>query len=137
MVDASSGTTYPDEFTMNDKAPPLAEEANAYYEDLLRPVFAGRKFLMAGETAAAMSLSGLARRLTGLGAARPFLVAASEGTGPLPTPDEAELRVLGIQSTDMLDDFRKLGPGYTMRGARPLSIRSPTTAMRCAISRTA
>ena len=93
---------------MNDKASPLAEEANAYYEDLLRPVFAGRKFLMAGEIAAAMSLSGLARRLTGLGAARPFLIAASEGTGPLPTPDEAELRVLGIQSTDMLDDFRKL-----------------------------
>ncbi len=91
---------------MNDKASPLAEEANAYYEGLLRPVFAGRKFLVAGEIAAGASLSGLARRLTALGAARPFLIAASEGAGPLPTPEEAELRVLGIQSTDM--QFRKL-----------------------------
>ena len=92
---------------MNDKASPLAEEANAYYEGLLRPVFAGRKFLVAGEIAAA-SLRGLARRLTGLGAARPFLIAASEGTGTLPTPEDAELRVLGIQSTDVLDNLRKL-----------------------------
>ena len=92
---------------MNDNAP-LAEEANAYYEDLLRPIFAGRKFLMAGQIAAAVGLSGLARRLTGLGAERPFLIAASEGTGTLPTPQEAELRVLGIQSTDVLEHFRKL-----------------------------
>ena len=55
-----------------------------------------------------MDFSGLARRLTGLGAERPFLIAASEGTGTLPTPQEAELRVLGIQSTDVLEDFRKL-----------------------------
>ena len=93
---------------MNDNASPLAEEANAYYEDLLRPIFAGRKFLMAGQIAAAVGLSGLARRLTGLGAERPFLLAASQGTGTLPTPEEAELRVLGIQSTDVLEDFRKL-----------------------------
>ena len=75
---------------MNDNASPLAEEANAYYEDLLRPVFADRKFLIAGQVAAAESLGGLARRLTALGAARPFLIAGSEGTGPLPTPDEAD-----------------------------------------------
>ena len=54
---------------MNDKVSPLAEEANAYYEGLLRPVFADRKFLIAGQVAAAESLGGLARRLTGLGAA--------------------------------------------------------------------
>ena len=93
---------------MDDNASPLAEEANAYYEGLLRSVFADRKFLMAGQIAAAESLSGLARQLTGLGAARPFLIAGSEGTGPLPTPYEADLHVLGIQSTDVLDDFRKL-----------------------------
>ena len=77
-------------------------------EDLLRPIFEGRKFLMAGQIAAAVGFGGLARRLTGLGAERPFLIAASEGTGTLPTPEEAELRVLGIQSTDVLEDFRKL-----------------------------
>ena len=102
---------------MNDNASPLAEEANAYYEGLLRSIFAGRKFLIAGQVAAAESLSGLARQLTGLGAARPFLIAGSEGTGPLPTPHEAELRVLGIQSTDVLDDFRKLR--RTDRGPAP------------------
>ena len=83
---------------MNDNASPLAEEANAYYEDLLRPIFAGRKFLMAGQIAAAVGFSGLARRLSGLGAELPFLIAASEGTGTLPTPQQAELRVLGIQT---------------------------------------
>ena len=93
---------------MNHKVSPLAEKANAYYEGLLRTVFADRKFLVAGQVAVAASLGGLARRLTGLGAARPFLIAGSEGTGSLPTPDEAELRVLGIQSTNELDHYRLL-----------------------------
>ena len=43
---------------MNDNAHRLAEEASAYYEDLLRPVFAGRKFLIAGQIAAASGLRG-------------------------------------------------------------------------------
>ena len=93
---------------MYDNVSPLAEEASAYYEDLLRPVFAGRKFLIAAQIAAAVGLGGLARRLTRLGAERPFLLAGSEGTGALPTPEEAELRVLGIHSTDVLEDFRNL-----------------------------
>ena len=93
---------------MTDNVSPLAEEANAHYEDLLRPVFTGRRFLIAAQIAAAEGLGGLARRLTRLGAERPFLLAGSEGTGALPTPDEAELRVLGIQSTDVLEDFRNL-----------------------------
>ncbi|MCY3810645.1 MAG: hypothetical protein OXH15_02500 [Gammaproteobacteria bacterium] len=93
---------------MNDNVSPFAEQANAYYQDLLRPVFAGRKFLIAAQIAAAVGLGGLARQLTRLGAERPFLLAGSEGTGALPTPEEAELRVLGIQSTDVLEDFRSL-----------------------------
>ena len=44
---------------MNDNASPLAEEANAYYEDLLRPIFAGRKFLIAGQIAPPWALAGL------------------------------------------------------------------------------
>ena len=93
---------------MNDHVSRLAAEANAYYEDLLRPVFAGRRFLIAAQIAASEGLGGLARRLTRLGAERPFLLAGSEGTGALPAPEEAELRVLGIQSTDVLEDFRNL-----------------------------
>ena len=57
---------------------------------------------------ASWALAGLRGELTGLGAERPFLIAASAGTGTLPTPEEVELRVLGIQSTDVLEDFRKL-----------------------------
>ena len=91
---------------MKDNASPLAEEASAYYEDLLRPVFAGRRFLIAGPIA--VGLAGLARRLRELGAERPFLIAANEGTGTLPGPEEAELRVLGLQSTDVLEQNRNL-----------------------------
>lgn len=91
---------------MSDNASPLAKEAGAYYEDLLRPVFAGRKFLIAGPVA--VGLGGIARRLTGLGAERPFLLAASEGTGKLPTREEAELRVLGIEATDAVEELRGL-----------------------------
>ena len=91
---------------MKHNPSPLAEEAYAYYDDLLRPVFAGRKFLIAGPIA--VGLNGLARRLTGLGAERPFLIAGSEGTGILPTPEEAELRVLATQSADALEEFRNL-----------------------------
>lgn len=89
---------------MKDNASPLAEEATAYYQALLRPVFAGRKFLIAGTIAA--GLGGLAGQLTALGAVRPFLIAANRGTGILPTPEEAELRVLGLPSADALEEFR-------------------------------
>ena len=91
---------------MSNNASPTAEEASAYYEELLRSVFAGRRFLIAGPVA--VGLRGLARRLTRLGAERPFLLAASEGTGSLPTPEEAELRILGIEATDAVQELRGL-----------------------------
>lgn len=85
---------------------PVAEEATAYYNNLLRPLFSDRKFLIAGPIA--VGLGGLARRLTGLGAERPFLIAGSEGTGAPPTPEEAELHVLGLESKDILEEHRNL-----------------------------
>ena len=91
---------------MNDVSTPLAEEASAYYNGLLRPLLSGRKFLIAGPIA--VGLGGLARRLTGLGTERPFLIAGSEGTGALPTPEEAELHVLGLASSDILEEHRNL-----------------------------
>ena len=91
---------------MNKVSSPVAEAATAYYNDLLRPLFSDRKFLIAGPIA--VGLGGLARRLTGLGAERPFLIAGSEGTGVLPTPEEAELHVLGLQSKDILEEHRNL-----------------------------
>ena len=76
---------------MNPSDPPPAKQAADYYTQLLRPVFSGRKFLLAGPIAVA--LGGLAQRLVRLGAERPFLVAGSEGTGPMPSPEQAELRM--------------------------------------------
>ena len=91
---------------MNDISSTLAEEATAYYNDLLRPLFASRKFLIAGPIA--VGLGGVARRLARLGAERPFLIAGSEGTGTLPTPEAAELHVLGHDSKDILEEHRNL-----------------------------
>lgn len=91
---------------MNDTSSALAEEASAYYNNLLRPLFSGRKFLIAGPIA--VGLGGLARRLAALGAERPFLIAGSEGTGALPAPEEAELHVLGLESKDILEEHRNL-----------------------------
>ena len=91
---------------MNDIRSPLAEEATAYYNELLRPVFSDRKFLIAGPIA--VGVGGLARRLTGLGAQRPFLIAGSEGTGALPTPEEAELHLLALEGKDILEEHRNL-----------------------------
>ena len=92
---------------MNDNiSSPLAEEAANYYTELLRPVFAGRKWLIAGPVA--VGLGGLARRFTALGADRPFLIAGTEGTGAMPTPEEAELHVLGLGGKDILEEHRNL-----------------------------
>ena len=81
------------------------KEAQDYYKALLRPVFAGRKFLLAGGVA--VGLGDQARRLAGLGAARPFLLADSEGTGRIPTPAEAELHVLNVRGVDILDQHHQ------------------------------
>ena len=91
---------------MTDISSPSAEHATAYYNGLLRPVFSNRRFLIAGPIA--VGLGGLARRITGLGADRPFLIAGNKGTGALPTAAEAELHVLGIPGNDILEEHRNL-----------------------------
>jgi len=85
---------------------PLLEEARAYYKALLRPVFEGRRFVLPGNIA--VGLGNVARELRGLGAARPFVVAGSLGTGPLPPRADAELRVLNVRGTDPLDHNRNV-----------------------------
>ena len=95
---------------MNDtrlapQAAALVEEAQDYYKALLRPIFAGRKFLHAG--AVAVGLGNQARMLGALGAARPFLIADGEGTGQMPTAAEAELRLLNIDAENIVDQHRQ------------------------------
>ena len=106
---------------MNDASSPLAEEASAYYNDLLRPLYSGRKFLIAGPIA--VGLGGLARRLNALGAEPPFLIAGSEGTGALPSSEDARLHVLGLESRDILEEHRNLQK----------AIDNPPGELRCAI----
>lgn len=86
--------------------PPLLEEARAYYRALLRPVFEGRGFVLPGNIA--VGLGNVALELRGLGAARPFVVAGSRGTGPLAPRDDAELRVLDVRGTDPLEHNRNV-----------------------------
>ena len=86
--------------------PPLLDEARAYYEQLLRPVFAGRKFVLPGIIA--VLLGNVARQLGPLGVARPFLIAGSRGTGAVPPREEAELRVLEVTGKDPVDHQRRL-----------------------------
>ena len=85
---------------------PLPEEARAYYRALLRPVFESRRFVLPGNIA--VGLGNVALELRGLGAARPFVVAGSHGTGPLPPREDAELRVLDVRGTDPLEHNRNV-----------------------------
>ena len=82
---------------------PLNAEAREYYTALLRPLFEGRKFVLAGGLAA--SLGRKARALAALGASRPFLLAFGEGTGALPGPDDAHLHMFDIQPRDLVDQL--------------------------------
>ena len=95
---------------MNDprlslQAAALVEEAQDYYKALLRPIYAGRKFLHAG--AVAVGLGNQARMLGALGAARPFLIADGEGSGQMPTAAEAELCLLNIDAKSIIDQHRQ------------------------------
>ena len=85
---------------------PLLEEARAYYKALLRPVFQDRRFVLPGNIA--VGLGNVARELRGLGAARPFVVAGSRGTGALPPREDAEMRVLDVRGADPLDHNRNV-----------------------------
>ena len=120
---------------MNDSATPLAREATDNYKRLLRPVFAGRKFLLTGRIA--VTLGGLSRTLTGLGAGRPFLLAGHEGVGSVPGPGDGELRVLGLEGMDspMLDrHFERLLDELSPELSRDIDSWDPDHSARCVLT---
>ncbi len=82
---------------------PVDAEAREYYTALLRPVFEGRRFILAGGPAS--SLARKARALAALGAARPFLLAFGEGMGEVPGPETGELHVFDIRARDVVDQL--------------------------------
>ena len=120
---------------MNASASPLAQEATDYYKRLLRPVFAGRKFLLTGRVA--VPLGRLSRTLIGLGAERPFLLADFEGTGSIPGPEDGELRVLGVEGTDLLMQDRhsqRLLDNLSPKLGRDIDAWDPDRIARCVLT---
>ncbi len=80
------------------------EDATRYYSDLVRPMFAGRRFVLIG--GAVVGLAGFAHQLRKLGSERPFLLGSISGTGELPKPEEAEWRSLDIRGDNVVDGMR-------------------------------
>ncbi len=76
----------------------------AYYRDLLRPVFAGRKWILVGGPVVA--LAGLARTLVELGAKAPFLLGEGIGTGALPEAGEASWFAIEARGSDFIAAMR-------------------------------
>lgn len=77
-----------------------------YYTELLRPVFADRRFLVIGG-GPVVGQAPLARELIACGALPPFLLAGSIGTGALPEARAAEWLSLGIEAPDGLAAMRR------------------------------
>ena len=68
---------------------------SAHWEDLLRPVLAGRKVIVTGGPVA--GLVGKARQARALGSERPFILGnEGTGTGDLPSEEEAESLALEV-----------------------------------------
>ena len=78
--------------------------AVAYFQDLVRPVVEGRRFILIGGPVA--GLTGLALHLRGLGAEPPFILGTIRGTGTLPRPAQATWCSLDVKAENIVDGFR-------------------------------
>lgn len=76
-----------------------------YYQELVRPLIEGRKFILGGAVLAAYP-NGV-RQLRSLGADRLFIVATGLGTGPAPDPSDAEWVVTDVSATNVIDEIRE------------------------------
>jgi hypothetical protein len=76
------------------------------YEATLRRLYEGRKLILTGAPLA--TLRGTSRMVRALGAARPFLLAAGVGTGPMPTEEEGERYVLRVSAPDIVSETRAI-----------------------------
>jgi hypothetical protein len=76
------------------------------YTSRLRRFYGGRKLILTGAPLA--MLRGTSRMVRALGAARPFLLAAGVGTGPLPTEEEGERHVLRVSAPDIVSETRAI-----------------------------
>jgi hypothetical protein len=72
----------------------------------LRRFFGGRKLILTGAPLA--MLRATSRMVRSLGAARPFLLAAGVGTGPLPSEEEGDRYVLQLSAPDIVSETRTI-----------------------------
>lgn len=76
------------------------------YASLLRRFYGGRKLILTGAPLAMLRTT--SRMVRSLGAARPFLLAAGVGTGPLPSEEEGERFVLELSAPDIVSETRTI-----------------------------
>src|SRR6266498_5018467 len=76
------------------------------YPARLRRFYGGRKLILTGAPLA--MLRGTSRMVRSLGAARPFLLAAGVGTGPLPSEEEGDRHVLQLTAPDIVSETRTI-----------------------------
>jgi hypothetical protein len=76
------------------------------YDARLRQFYGGRKLILTGAPLATLRATG--RMVRSLGAARPFLLAAGLGTGPLPSDEEGERYVLRLSAPDIVSETRAI-----------------------------
>ena len=77
-----------------------------YWREILRPTYEGRKFILALDR-----LAGAGRTLEilrELGAARPFIIAASRGQGDLPAADEADVAMVEVAGGTTMEWLRNV-----------------------------
>ena len=106
----------------------------AYYQELLRPIVAGRKWLLFAEHLA--GLTAVVRGIRALGADRPLALAAANGTGALPDPDEAftHLAPLPSQPDDISHAFHVFESSLGSPPANVASAIDEWDPDRCAVS---
>lgn len=78
----------------------------AYYQDLLRPIFSGRRVVIVG-----LPLAGstdLIKRLRSLGAARCLVIASGPGTGTFPGEEDAEWLVLEHRASNITAELHEV-----------------------------
>jgi mutator protein MutT len=72
-----------------------------YYMELLTPLYAGRRWIITADAAAAAT--GMVQRIVDAGAEAVLVIAGNEGTGPQPA---TEVFIVGTTGTTMMDGIR-------------------------------
>lgn len=79
-----------------------------YYMELLTPLYAGRRWIITADAAAAAT--GMVQRILDAGAEAVMVIAGNEGTGPQPA---TEIFIVGTTGTTMMDGIRAFAAAIT------------------------